>query len=409
MTTFKKHTILFAAALAAVGCGGTQLVGSRYIKTQQVTASQGAVISVSSEEDTVLAGMRLTIPAGALAQDTTLSVDRAPQDLATDGTRSSAVAEWGPSGLLFATSATMVMPVAVPEPLDDAEYVAFIEEADGTQLEVPATLDAASRTVSFPVGGFSKFQVKRLPNCRVNADCAAGKVCRSGHCRTPLQGGCNCQQGYTCQNATCVLKTSCVADADCAVGSACVMGTCSAAHQCNTNADCNAMLGQVCQANTCVTQHPPQCQTDSDCGVQGQICAMGACVAKPDAGPGRCNSNADCNTLAGEFCQMNICVHAFPPPADGGTKTDGGMGGQDGGVIKTDGGTGGQDGGVIKTDGGMGGQDGGVIKTDGGSGGQDGGVVKTDGGSGGADGGFTCQSTQDCAQFGLTCVMGRCQ
>ena len=384
MTTFKKHAVLFAAALAAVGCGGTQLVGSRYIKTQQVTASQGAVISVSKEEDSVLAGMSLTIPAGALSQDTTLSVDRAPQDLATDGTRSSAVAEWGPSGLLFATSATMVMPVSVPEPLDDAEYVAFIEEADGTQLEVPATLDAASRTVSFPVGGFSKFQVKRLLNCRVTADCASGKVCRSGHCRTPLQGGCNCQQGYVCQNATCIPKVSCQADADCAVGSACVMGTCSSAHvdggpnPCNTNADCNAMKGEYCQGNVCVTSHPPQCQVDSDCGVQGQVCAMGACVTKTDAGTGHCNTSADCNTALGEFCQMNLCVHSFPPPQDGG------MGGQDGGIIKTDGGS-------------TGGQDGGSIKTDGGSG-------------GGQDAGFIgCQSTQDCAQFGLTCIMGHCQ
>ena len=53
------------AAIGLVACGGTEVVGSKYVASKDVPASQAAIIEVS---DTALAGTRLDIPSGALSK-----------------------------------------------------------------------------------------------------------------------------------------------------------------------------------------------------------------------------------------------------------------------------------------------------------------------------------------------------
>ena len=127
------------------------------------------------------------------------------------------------------------------------------------------------------------------PQCREDADCAAGEVCDpvTFECGAPppCNGDGDCAEGEVCDPAT----NQCV---DAGGGA------------CQGDADCPA--GQQCNLQTNVCEDQGGCANDGDCAIDEQCdIASGQCVA-------RCNGNADCG--AGEICDLNsgICQ---PEPA----------------------------------------------------------------------------------------------
>jgi hypothetical protein len=370
-----KSLKLGLVAVLAAACG--TVVGSRYVKSAPVTASSGAVISVTATDSAALAGTSLSIPAGALSADTTITVEPGLLPLVTDGEALSPVVEWGPSGLVFSTPATMTLPLTLSLSDQASDLEVVVEEADGTVKAIATvTLDATRTRASFKVSGFSSYQVRRRhAACTTNAQCASTQTCVSGTCRTTqtdggVAGACvtnaDCGSTQQCANGTCVLRCSLtpevcgdgidnncngVVDEGCPVDGG--MMTCA------SNANCAS--GQTCTSGTCVDLDggidggPAVCRVDTDC-VAGESCVNGLCErlvdggidAGPvdggpiDGGPPDsglvCRVDTDCASF--EACISGVCqvvdggIDAGPVDAGQG---DGGIdaGPADGGVCRT--------------------------------------------------------------------------
>src|SRR5215212_3760300 len=85
--------------VALAGCQQSYPLASRYIKEVPVQASQGALVTVDPSESEELAGASISIPAGALSHDTTVTVELGLAKLASGpDTSVSNVAVWGPAG-----------------------------------------------------------------------------------------------------------------------------------------------------------------------------------------------------------------------------------------------------------------------------------------------------------------------
>ncbi len=151
------------AALAACtfiyACGQESNVGSRFVKSEQVAASKGAAISVSAAEEPELAGSALDIPAGALGTDTTITLELGLK--AITETPRGPVAIWGPSGTIFSKPARMTLPLALTSSAELAQVEILVEESDGRRFFIPRSelmIDAAAKSVTFSVNGFTRFQ-----------------------------------------------------------------------------------------------------------------------------------------------------------------------------------------------------------------------------------------------------------
>jgi hypothetical protein len=159
--------LLASAALIAWACGTDRTVGSRFVKSELVSAARGGTISVSAGEEPQLAGTRLTVPAGALSADTQLTLELGRAAIAASPR--GPVAVWGPSGTTFATPARLTLPVALQGPEEAALLEISVEEADGSRFVIPSselTVDVGAGLVSFPVKGFTRFQ----PGTTLRAD-----------------------------------------------------------------------------------------------------------------------------------------------------------------------------------------------------------------------------------------------
>lgn len=344
-TTQWLRTAAVAAVVLCTGvaCGPTQ-VGSRYVKSQQVSASQGAVVTVSASDSTQLAGTKLEIPGDALAADTTITVEVGLEPLVATELVAGPVAVWGPAGTLFSKPARMTLPLQGLEPEDELSI--FVREADGRVFEIPAenvVIDAAAGTVAFDIHGFTRFQPQRRHRCATDAQCRQGLACVNGRCRpsgvcqadadcpqgyvcvaaqtntancqagAPCPGVCqpqppqcqNCPPGAACVNGACTL--TCGNVISCPPGSQCLNGACSASCTAS-NGQTGCPAGQVCDPSGRCVLPPPQCGGTSNTPncPPGSQCINGACVAL-------CNANTVCPQ--GLVCdlQRGLCVPPGPP------------------------------------------------------------------------------------------------
>lgn len=359
-----KWTCGLVVALAFAACG-TQELGSRYVKTQSVRASEGAIFAVETGE---LNGTRLELPAGALSADTTVTVEIGLTSILGAELAAGPAAVFGPAGTTFTTDVTLVLPVRGLNATDDVGIVGLA--ADGTSFEVDTAqvaLDATRTRATFRIRQLANYQPRRRAVCNANADCATGLTCVNGHCRTapPTTGndggsngscpmscptgsacdpnrlvcvvqptGCtntmNCPTNFACVNGACVPPTTntCGMNAACASGQACLNGVCvpvptdggsTNPNACMSDADCNNTMNApaVCINGVCRTQCVPRAETcnmvDDDCdGLVDE-----GCNTTPDAG-------IMCGGFAGFLCPMGLtCVD---DPAD---NCDPNMGGAD--------------------------------------------------------------------------------
>jgi hypothetical protein len=171
--------VLFALTGA---CNRMKFVGSKFIKTQAVSASQGGVIIVGPTDDPNLAGLTIHIPVHALANDTTITIaEAAPLGASQLGT----TAELGPNGTHFDIAATVTLPFAA----DGGSDVSVIGmEDNGTSFTVAdsdLSIDAEAYLVSFPVTGFTSYAVVDRCGAGTSSATPVGSPAAWTPCSTP--------------------------------------------------------------------------------------------------------------------------------------------------------------------------------------------------------------------------------
>lgn len=286
-----KPTTLFASccsALLVLAACGTQTVGSRYVKSENVLASQGKTIAVSAQDSALLAGTSLDIPSGALTQDTFITLELGMDTLVDADSAAGPVAIWGPAGTRFSKPARMTLPLSVNESGDEISIL--VREADGTEFEVPSsavTIDAQGRAV-FDINGFTSFQPVRRRPCLTNAACTPRQVCRAGRCVRPTTCSANsaCPMGQVCVNGTCDIVTACPADAMLCPDGSSVSRT---GPNC-TFPGCPSIITRDGGAVTC-PQDARLCPDGSSVGRTGPNCTFPACPGD-DGGVSACSRDA---------------------------------------------------------------------------------------------------------------------
>ncbi len=196
-----------AASLAAAGCSGGNGNGGNGAGTdagpvaqQSVTAAAGGTVTVSSAQDENLAGVSVTIPAGALAQDTTITVtEGAPLSLPAGSKSVTPVVDLGPAGTKFAKPVTITLPFLAGE-ANTSDLSAVGVEADGTTtVYAGSALTVGATTLAFNVSGFTRFGGVSGPPCPNGNACTgcngtetcppAAGVCPTQPCQSSSSGG----------------------------------------------------------------------------------------------------------------------------------------------------------------------------------------------------------------------------
>jgi Cys-rich repeat protein len=462
MTSSMKRALVAVAGLLALAACGPNMIGSRYVKSQEVGAGQSALITVSAAESPELAGTRMDIPVGALGATTTVTVELGLSSILGSELAAGPVAVFGPAGTTFSGDVIVSLPVTGIGTTDDISIV--VEDEAGLSSEIDANqvaLNAERNIATFRIRRLATFQPRRRVACNANSQCAMGLVCVNGRCQTPPTQGTDggtmcpmsCPSGSVCDpvRGVCTVNTNiCMSNADCPTNLACVNHVCTvpSTNNCGTLGCPN---GQVCNSGMCValpsdggTTNPNVCMSDADCAM-GERCFNGVCRAAcipqteicnmvdddcdgivdencnlPDGGTG-CGGIGGLQCASGEVCvddPNDMCTPSMGADCPGicvvNNPIDGGI---DAGpsVCRTN-----MDCGVGEscingvcmspsTDGGMGNPDGGTT-TDGGT------VTPGDGGMSNPDAGNPqdggspnlCRTTMDCAS-GQNCVMGVCR
>ncbi len=165
-------------------------LGSSYLASADILASAGGGFVVSESESPEYAGVGIDVPAGALAQDVTLTV--APTaDLATveDVEWVGPAMDFGPDGLTFSMPATITL--LVNRSLGDDSPVVRAVSADGSSewIETDDIQVNQNGTWSFPASHFTIFQPGRRPRRQTagesfsDLDCQPGFICAAiGRC-----------------------------------------------------------------------------------------------------------------------------------------------------------------------------------------------------------------------------------
>ncbi len=329
----RSGVVVLVAALVSA-CGPVENAGSRYVVTQRVAASQGGLITVKGSGAPALDGTALRVPVGALAADTTLTLELGPTPITSSAAQAAGpVAVWGPSGTVFSVPAELTLPYTLTAAQSAGRLYVQVQEQNGTRSIVPhdkLVVDPVTKTVRFPVSGFTSFQPGVAPlECQADADCVGGEVCVAGQCRAPvctvtvevyescddlgsgnrLAGKCYAPGVCQCSGPMYVLNP---ATGKCRLDPSAIDGghACADNTQCPSTDVCVNGSCQPCAGGTCV-----QCRADRDCGA-GQVCSSGSCVAGPDAGvDGGTDGGVDGGVDGGIDGGSTVaaCVAACPP------------------------------------------------------------------------------------------------
>jgi len=181
-----------------------------------------------------LAGVALDVRAGALAEDTRITIEPVDDlDAQPDVEWAGPAVRFGPDGLQLDQPASMTL--TLDQSLDGFEPLVRGIRADGTAEWIGSISVNGDGTVSFAVDHFTRFQPGRRappPECTSDRDCAQSETCDAGTC-TPRK------------------QPECTDDADCAAGEECTAaGTCAPAPECHDAPDCPR--GELCVQNSCV-------------------------------------------------------------------------------------------------------------------------------------------------------------
>ncbi len=167
--------------IAALACGSTTTpVASKYVVSQLVSAQSGGTLAVTQADDPMLAGTTLSVPPGALAKDTTLTIAEGGAVTPSGDQEAGPVADFGPSGTTFLKAVTITLPYQLPSGATIDQLAVEGVEADGSQLAVAHSalaIDSSMQTLSFEANGFTRFGAIALPPA-----CPAHEILCNGSC-----------------------------------------------------------------------------------------------------------------------------------------------------------------------------------------------------------------------------------
>ncbi|HVE84688.1 MAG TPA: hypothetical protein VND93_17650 [Myxococcales bacterium] len=291
--------------VALAGCQQSYPLASRYIKSVPVQASQGALVTVDPSESQELAGASISIPAGALERDTTVTVELGLEKLATGpDTSVSQVAVWGPAGTKLASPAEVVLPFTLPATESADGLRVNLLRGDGTKValdRVAFTVDGTNQAARFRLDELAALEVE-VSHCGADHPCADGTVCREGTCVAPTCGTSVCVSGQLCCDnhcqtvepgtTTCPVP-QCSLDHPCADGFLCDGGVCW--QRCGDLRPA-CPTGTVCSTNgICVHAPTTECGPDRPCD-HGSVCDSGVCHLRcgPDFPDQHCTAPQVC-------------------------------------------------------------------------------------------------------------------
>ncbi len=135
------------------GSSSTTTPGAGQTVTQDISAAEGGEVTVGD------AG--LSIPAGALGGDTTVTVEtKSPSsDLPSSADLKGLVYDFGPDGTMFSTPATLTLPSVGDVGADKQAVVAWLDESTNTWQDL-ATTKNADGSYSAEISHFTIFVIK---------------------------------------------------------------------------------------------------------------------------------------------------------------------------------------------------------------------------------------------------------
>jgi hypothetical protein len=135
--------------MAAVACGGEDTQGSS--QTTVIAATGGTVTA---------GGATLVIPAGALSQDTTITVTTSSpsSSLPDSSTVKGSVFDFGPDGTTFSTPATLTLPMVGTPATNERAVISFLDPVANQWVDATATVTGAQ--ISAPVSHFTVYAVR---------------------------------------------------------------------------------------------------------------------------------------------------------------------------------------------------------------------------------------------------------
>lgn len=146
-TTRLLAPVMLSMALAACGGGGDDDGGGTPSSTSMlVTAAAGGEVTL---ED----GAGVNIPAGALAADTTITIEStAPSGLPDADTLTGLAYDFGPDGTTFSAPVTLTLPVSGTPGDGETAVVSWLDESDNTWQDLTTTVSggmASAETTHF--------------------------------------------------------------------------------------------------------------------------------------------------------------------------------------------------------------------------------------------------------------------
>lgn len=153
-----SHTIRFAAAciaLALAACGGGSGgggAGGGMPPVGTVVGAAGGTVSAG--------GATITIPAGALNQDTTITITTSSPNssLPESSTVQGLVFDFGPNGTTFSTPATLTLPMVATLAANERAVVSFLDPVSRQWVDLPSTVTGS--VITAPVSHFTPFAAR---------------------------------------------------------------------------------------------------------------------------------------------------------------------------------------------------------------------------------------------------------
>ena len=118
----------------------------------------------------------------------------------------------------------------------------------------------------------------KYPECKIDEDCKEHtQVCIGGSCRQ-CRDDAQCPAGQVCKDNACAAKAGCGSNKDCVAGQKCAQDQCvPECTEATAAQDCGA--GRKCFSGRCAAEE--ECLADGDCG-DGKACVQQRCVAQGD-------------------------------------------------------------------------------------------------------------------------------
>lgn len=157
----KRRIGLLALAVLFARCSTQQNVGTRYVKTMALTASQGGTLTVEASESAELAGFDLVVPPGVLPADTTLTLELGLDDVATaPASPAGPVVILGPE-LTFLEGVQLTLPASASYVGHSGETELWLSNALGIQKAHAPRLsyDSTTRLAVAQVRATGSFQL----------------------------------------------------------------------------------------------------------------------------------------------------------------------------------------------------------------------------------------------------------